>query len=134
MPQTNVLIVDDSAFMRMVIKDIIDKQTDMRVVGMARDGMEAVEKIGQIKPDVITLDVEMPRLNGLEALKVIMKKTPTRVIMVSSLTSKMLNKLSNALKTGSGFHYRSQQAVLPGHSDRSSPSLLKKYENVMKMA
>jgi len=44
LPQTNVLIVDDSAFMRMVIKDIIDKQPDMRVVGMARDGMEAVKK------------------------------------------------------------------------------------------
>jgi two-component system chemotaxis response regulator CheB len=72
----------------MVLKDIIDKQNDMKVVGMAKDGMEAIEKAATLNPDVITMDVEMPKLNGYEALKVIMKKNPSRIIMVSSLTSK----------------------------------------------
>ncbi|BBE31960.1 chemotaxis response regulator protein-glutamate methylesterase [Tepiditoga spiralis] len=88
MDEIKVLVVDDSAFMRMVLKDIIDKQPDMKVIGMAKDGLEAVEKVEKLKPDVVTLDVEMPKLNGFEALKIIMKKTPTRVIMVSSLTSR----------------------------------------------
>ena len=74
MKETKVLIVDDSAFMRMVLKDIIDKEPGLKVVGMARDGLEAVEKATSLNPDLITLDVEMPKLNGLEALKIIMKK------------------------------------------------------------
>jgi two-component system chemotaxis response regulator CheB len=57
-----VLIVDDSAFMRMVLKDIIDKQPNMKVIGLARDGLEAIEKATNLNPDVITLDVEMPKL------------------------------------------------------------------------
>ncbi|HOX66021.1 MAG TPA: response regulator, partial [Thermotogota bacterium] len=56
-----VLICDDSAFMRMIIKDILDGQGDIEIVGQARDGMEAVEKAVQLKPDVITMDVEMPK-------------------------------------------------------------------------
>jgi methyl-accepting chemotaxis protein/FixJ family two-component response regulator len=82
-----VLIVDDSAFMRMVLKDIIDQQPDMKVVGFAKDGVEAIDKIITLKPDVVTLDIEMPKKNGLEVLSEIMQKSPTRIIMVSSLTS-----------------------------------------------
>ncbi len=65
MDQIKVLIVDDSAFMRMVLKDIIDKEPDMKVVGLAKDGIEAVEKALSLNPDVITLDVEMPKKTGL---------------------------------------------------------------------
>lgn len=100
MKQIKVLIVDDSAFMRMVLKDIIDKQTDMKVVGMARDGLEAVEKSVSLKPDIITLDVEMPKLNGFEALKIIMKKSPAKVIMVSSLTSQGASITIECLENG----------------------------------
>ncbi|MGM0639858.1 MAG: protein-glutamate methylesterase/protein-glutamine glutaminase [Thermotogota bacterium] len=95
-----VLIVDDSAFMRMVLKDIIDKQPNMKVIGLARDGLEAVEKASNLKPDVITLDVEMPKLNGLEALKIIMKKTPSKVLMVSSLTSEGASITIESLEHG----------------------------------
>lgn len=87
MNRIKVLVVDDSAFMRKIIKDAIDSQNDMTVVGTARDGIDALEKIKSLRPNVVTLDVEMPRMNGLEALKEIMKKTPTKVIMVSSLTA-----------------------------------------------
>lgn len=95
-----VMIVDDSAFMRMVLKDIIDSQPDMKVVGFASDGLEAVEKALELKPDVITMDVEMPRLNGIEALKLIMRKFPTRIIMVSSLTEEGASITIEALRNG----------------------------------
>lgn len=95
-----VLIVDDSGFMRMVLKDIIEKQPDMKIVGIAKTGLEGVEKALELKPDVITMDVEMPELNGLEAVKIIMKKNPTPIIMVSSLTSKDSEITLEALENG----------------------------------
>jgi two-component system chemotaxis response regulator CheB len=99
-PEIRVMICDDSAFMRMVIKDILDKQNGIKVIGQARDGMEAVEKAVTLKPDVITMDVEMPKLNGLEAMKLITKKIPTRVIMVSSLTEEGAEITIEALENG----------------------------------
>lgn len=100
MNQTKVLVVDDSAFMRKIIKDAIDSQIDMTVVGTARDGIDALEKIKSLRPNIVTLDVEMPRMNGLEALKEIMKKTPTKVIMVSSLTSNNAETTMECLALG----------------------------------
>jgi two-component system chemotaxis response regulator CheB len=99
-PEIRVMICDDSAFMRMVIKDIIGSQTGIKVIGQARDGMEAVEKAVVLKPDVITMGVEMPKLNGLEAMKLIIKKIPTRVIMVSSLTEEGAEITIEALENG----------------------------------
>ena len=98
--QIRVMIADDSAFMRMVLKDIIDSQPDMKVIAIAKDGLEAVELAVKHKPDVITMDVEMPKLNGIEALKLIMKKAPTRVIMVSSLTEEGAEITLTALEIG----------------------------------
>lgn len=83
-----VLIVDDSTFMRQIFRNIVDSQLDMKVVGIARDGLDAVEKAKNLKPDVITLDIDMPKMSGSEALKIIMENTPTKVIVVSSFTSK----------------------------------------------
>jgi len=81
-----VLVVDDSAFMRQLISNAISANRDMEVVGLARNGAEAVTKTRELRPDVVTLDVEMPVLSGLEALTQIMRETPTPVVMVSSLT------------------------------------------------
>jgi two-component system chemotaxis response regulator CheB len=100
MGKIRVLVCDDSGFMRMIIKDILESQNDIEIVSQARDGMEAVEKAVQLKPDVITMDVEMPKLNGLEALKLIMKKIPTRIIMVSSLTQEGADITIEALQSG----------------------------------
>lgn len=86
--------------MRMIIKDILDAQHDMDVIGQATNGMDAVEKCLQLQPDVVTMDVEMPKLNGLEALKVIMKKLPTRIVMVSSLTQEGADITIEALENG----------------------------------
>lgn len=98
--QIRVMIADDSAFMRMVLKDIIDSQPDMKVIAIAKDGLETVELAVKHRPDVITMDVEMPKLNGIEALKLIMRKAPTRVIMVSSLTEEGAEITLTALEIG----------------------------------
>jgi len=86
MSNIRVLVVDDSAFMRKVISDIIDNDNDLELVGTARNGKDALIKLTELKPDVITLDVEMPEMNGLEALEQILKIRPTPVVMLSSLT------------------------------------------------
>ncbi|KJU83523.1 response regulator receiver modulated CheB methylesterase [Candidatus Magnetobacterium bavaricum] len=95
-----VLIVDDSAFMRTAIKTMLSSDPDIQVVGMARDGVEALEKVATLKPDIMTLDVEMPRMNGLEALKILMEKSPLPVIMVSSLTTDGAKVTLDALDMG----------------------------------
>lgn len=94
-----VLVVDDSAFMRRVISDIINAQSDMRVVGTARNGKDAIEKIPQLKPDVVTLDIEMPVMDGISTLRRIMEwKLP--VIMLSSLTQVGAEMTVKALQLG----------------------------------
>ncbi|MFV8827170.1 protein-glutamate methylesterase/protein-glutamine glutaminase [Alkalihalobacterium sp. APHAB7] len=81
-----VLVVDDSAFMRKVISDLLQQDERIEVIGTARNGQDALDKLTTIKPDVITLDVEMPILDGLGTLKRIMKESPIPVVMVSSTT------------------------------------------------
>ncbi|MCL2146251.1 MAG: chemotaxis response regulator protein-glutamate methylesterase [Synergistaceae bacterium] len=81
-----VLVIDDSALMRKMISDILNSDSRINVVATANDGVEGLEKTRALKPDVITLDVEMPRKNGVETLEEIMKTCPTPVIMLSSLT------------------------------------------------
>ncbi len=95
-----VLIVDDSAFMRNTLSSMISSDPDINVIGMARDGIEAVDKVASLKPDLVTLDVEMPRMNGIEALKQIMDKYPVPVLMVSSLTNEGAQVTLDALDLG----------------------------------
>jgi two-component system chemotaxis response regulator CheB len=82
-----VLIVDDSAFMRQIFFRLLSNDPELMVVATARDGVDALSKIEQYKPDVVTLDVAMPNMDGLECLAKIMQDHPLPVIMVSSLTS-----------------------------------------------
>jgi two-component system chemotaxis response regulator CheB len=79
-----VLIVDDSAFMRKIISDMMNEFRDIEVVGTARNGIDALEIIPNLKPDIITLDVEMPGLYGIETLKEFKRRTNIPVIMLSS--------------------------------------------------
>ena len=81
----NVLIVDDSSLMRRMISEMLDSAWDIRVVGTARDGMDAVEKTEKLRPDVVTMDIEMPRMDGLTALSCIMSKTPVPVVMLTAM-------------------------------------------------
>ncbi|MDD5287220.1 MAG: chemotaxis response regulator protein-glutamate methylesterase [Desulfuromonadaceae bacterium] len=98
--RTRVLIVDDSSFMRMAIRSILSKDPSFDIVGIAADGMEGVEKAIALKPDIITMDVEMPRMDGIAALKQIMSKAPTKIIMVSTLTNEGAKATFEALDAG----------------------------------
>ncbi|MDR3563783.1 MAG: chemotaxis response regulator protein-glutamate methylesterase [Negativicutes bacterium] len=95
-----VLIVDDSAFMRRVLSDLFTAESDFSVVDVARDGKDAIDKVKRLKPDVVTLDIEMPIMDGLSALEVIMRETPTPVVMVSSLTREGADATIRALEKG----------------------------------
>jgi len=95
-----VLVVDDSSFMRRMIKKMLNDDPMIDVVGVARDGREALDMVQSLKPDVITLDIEMPRMNGLEALKVIMESNPLPVLMLSSLTDEGAQSTFDALDLG----------------------------------
>ncbi|MCG8500317.1 MAG: chemotaxis response regulator protein-glutamate methylesterase [Firmicutes bacterium] len=95
-----VLVVDDSAFMRKVISDVLNADSEITVVDTARNGKDALEKLRLLTPDVITLDVEMPVMNGLDCLKSIMKSKPLPVIMLSSVTSEGADATIKALEWG----------------------------------
>lgn len=95
-----VMVVDDSAFMRTALRRMIESDPAMRVIDFAVDGVEAVEKAVRLRPDVITMDVEMPRMTGLEALSRIMQAAPCPVIMVSSLTRAHAEATIEALSRG----------------------------------
>jgi len=95
-----VLIVDDSAFMRAALSRMLTSDPTIEIVGQAADGIEALEKITQLNPDVITLDIEMPRMDGLATLTELMKKNPKPVLMVSSLTSAGADATLRALELG----------------------------------
>lgn len=95
-----VLIVDDSALIRSLLTEIINSQTDMEVVGAAPDPLVAREKIKALNPDVLTLDVEMPRMDGLVFLEKLMRLRPMPVLMVSSLTEKSSYITLHALELG----------------------------------
>lgn len=95
-----VLIVDDSPFVRRLIKDWLDAAPEFEVVGCAKNGAEGVSMAASLKPDLITLDVEMPEMNGIEALKGIMEKAPCPVVMVSSVTKQGAAYTIQALELG----------------------------------
>jgi len=95
-----VLIVDDSALIRSVMNEIIRKQPDMEVVGVAPDPIVARELIKKTNPDVLTLDVEMPRMDGLDFLEKLMRLRPMPVVMVSSLTERGSEITLRALELG----------------------------------
>lgn len=97
----SVMVVDDSALMRKMISDMINMEDDMEVVNIARNGEDLLEKLKKNVPDVITLDIEMPKMNGIEALKRIVElKVPTKVIMLSSLTQEGAEVTMECLENG----------------------------------
>ncbi|MDH4234330.1 MAG: response regulator, partial [Gallionella sp.] len=95
-----VLVVDDSALIRSVMKEIIDSEKDMECVGAAPDPLVAREMIKEFNPDVLTLDVEMPKMDGLDFLERLMRLRPMPVLMVSTLTERGSDITFRALELG----------------------------------
>ena len=116
MEPTKVLIVDDSPFMRKALERML-QAPDILVVGSARDGLDALEKIPLLNPDIVTLDIEMPRLDGLGCLKRIMAEMPRAVLMVSSLTQEGAQATLEALALGA-------VDFIPKESSLASASIL----------
>lgn len=95
-----VLIVDDSAFMRRVVREMLSSDPGIEVVGAAKDGQEGVEMTLELDPDVVTMDIEMPRMNGLEAIELIMARAPRPILVLSSITSEGAEVTLEALEKG----------------------------------
>jgi two-component system chemotaxis response regulator CheB len=100
MEQIKILVVDDSLLMQRVLTDLLQSDPQVQVIGTARDGQEALQKINTLQPDVVTLDIEMPRMNGLTAIRKIMESTPTPVVMISALTQREAQLTLKALEFG----------------------------------
>jgi len=100
MDKTRVVVVDDSALVRSLLAEIINREPDMQCVGVASDPLVAREVIRSLDPDVITLDVEMPRMDGLEFLARLMRLRPMPVVMVSTLTERGAEATLRALELG----------------------------------
>ncbi len=95
-----VLVVDDSAFMRNALTSMLSSDKEIKVVGTARNGIEAIAKVKTLRPDIVTMDIEMPRMDGLDALRHIMAENPLPVVMVSSLTEEGAKVTLEALELG----------------------------------
>src|SRR5512146_286624 len=100
MDRIGVLVVDDSALVRSLLAEIVNRQADMHCVGVACDPYVARELIRRLDPDVITLDIEMPRMDGLDFLAKLMRLRPTPVLMVSTLTERGADATLRALELG----------------------------------
>lgn len=100
MSQIKAVVVDDSAFMRKSISIMLESDTDIQVIGIAKDGLEGYNMVKSLKPDIVTLDIEMPKMDGITALQKIMQDCPTSVIMLSSLTTEGADVTIKALEYG----------------------------------
>ena len=95
-----VLIVDDSALVRKLLRDVIAGSDDMEVAGTASNGVEAIRSVTELDPDVVTMDIHMPEMDGLTALEYIMRKHPRPVVMLSALAQKGATATLKALELG----------------------------------
>ncbi|MCD6507808.1 chemotaxis response regulator protein-glutamate methylesterase [Candidatus Poribacteria bacterium] len=98
--KVRVLVVDDSPFMRAAIKRMLESDPEIEVIDTAGDGLEAIEKVKRLKPDLVTLDIQMPRMDGLTALRRIMSEHPLPIIMLSSMTEDGARVTLEAMEMG----------------------------------
>ncbi len=122
----NILVVDDSAFMRRIISDMLNKDHELKVIDTSRNGKDALEKIKDLKPDVITLDVEMPIMDGLETLDIIMKSYKIPVVMLSSLTVDGAEATLKALELGAVDFITKPTSIFNMNNDNKKQELISK--------
>ncbi|MCB1191869.1 MAG: chemotaxis response regulator protein-glutamate methylesterase [Leptospiraceae bacterium] len=121
-----ILVVDDSPFMRKLIVKSLESRASMEVIGVARDGNEAIEKIKELHPDAVTLDIQMPKMDGLTALKIIMRECPLPVVIVSSLSQEQADITLECLETGAvDFILKPSDDILMSRQDQMKELALK---------
>lgn len=128
MQQYGVLVVDDSSFMRRCISLIIEKDPQLFIIGIARNGIEAIEKVQRLKPDIVTMDVEMPEMDGMTALKEIMKICPVPVVMLSNRTDRDPEATFQALEAGAADFYLKSVLL----QDNVKPEIIKEFLDRLK--
>ena len=128
----NIVVIDDSAFMRKAIQIMVESDPEIKVVGMARDGLEGVELVRKFKPDCVTLDLEMPRMNGLQALDIIMKEIPTPVLVVSSVSTEGAEITLEALDKGAMDFIAKTQSFVAIDITQIKEDLLRKIKSIVK--
>jgi two-component system chemotaxis response regulator CheB len=121
-----VLVVDDSALMRKLIPTILGRDATIEVVGTAMDGAFALKKIEELRPDVVTLDLEMPRMDGMETLRLIMKSAPVPVILFSTHSKEGAYTTFKALALGAVDFVAKPQDAAIGHLDTIADQLIEK--------
>lgn len=124
------MIVDDSAFMRRAVSLLLEKDPEFYVVGIARNGIDALEKLHRFQPDVITMDVEMPEMDGIETLDRIMRERPTPVVMLSSRTGEGTEATIRALELGAVDFFLKDRLL----ADPVESSVLADFHSRMKIA
>ena len=124
--RVRVLVVDDSALMRKLIPSIIERDPLIEVVGTAMDGAFALKKIEELRPDVVTLDLEMPRMDGMETLRLIMRRAPLPVIMVSTHSKEGAYATFKALALGAIDFVAKPKDAAAGHLDSIATQLIEK--------
>jgi two-component system, chemotaxis family, protein-glutamate methylesterase/glutaminase len=124
--RVKVLVVDDSALMRKLIPLILERDPDIEVVGTAMDGAFALKKIAELRPDVVTLDLEMPRMDGIETLRVIMRNAPLPVIVFSTHSREGAYSTFKALALGAIDFVAKPKEAAAGHLDPVAHALAEK--------
>ena len=127
-----VLVVDDSAFMRKAISMMLEEDAEIRVVDTARDGLEAIEKVKRLRPDLVTMDIEMPRMDGITALKRIMAEHPLPVMMISSLTQEGAQATVEALQAGAVDFIPKQMSYVSLEINKIKADLIEKVKSIVK--
>lgn len=127
-----ILVVDDSAFMRRIISDILNEDSEIEVIGTCRNGKDALVKIEELNPDIVTLDVEMPVMDGLTTLEKIMLKGKIPVIMLSSLTSEGAESTIKALELGAIDFITKPNSIFDMDSDNKKQELIAKIKGATK--
>jgi two-component system chemotaxis response regulator CheB len=124
--RVRVLVVDDSALMRKLIPIILERDPDIEVVGTATDGAFALRKIAELHPDVVTLDLEMPRMDGIETLRMIMRSAPLPVIVFSTHSKEGAYSTFKALALGAIDFVAKPKEAAAGHLDPIAYQLIEK--------
>jgi two-component system chemotaxis response regulator CheB len=130
MKPVRVMVVDDSVFMRRMVKDLLETDPEIEVVALARDGMEALEMLPAASPDVVLLDVEMPRMDGLEFLRRVLPERPLRVIMLSALTQEGSEVTMQALELGALDFIPKPSGAISLDIDRKKEEIIQKVKAV----